>query len=157
MRISVSTSTLRSRTSRGNSSGTPRCGEVRRAFDVDDFYPEEQYLEVCPRPETDTPLKNKYEIERPVSISTVLVAVIDDWLADQRPDVTDDHGRTPILASNRGRAHGQTRQSGQGRLRRRQSDRLCAATRIGRLVAVASGATVRATSFENWSSGTLIL
>ena len=81
-----------------------------RALDVGDFYPDEQYLDVCHRPETDTPLKNKYEGERPVSISTALTTVIDDWLSDQRPDVTDEHGRRPLLATNYGRAHGQTLQ-----------------------------------------------
>jgi hypothetical protein len=29
--------------------------------------------------------------------------LIDDWLAEQRPSVTDDHGRNPLLASSRGR------------------------------------------------------
>lgn len=81
-----------------------------RSLDVDDLSPDEQYLDVCHRPETDTPLKNKYEGERSVSISTALVTVINDWLADQRPDVTDDYGRDPILASGYGRAHGQTLQ-----------------------------------------------
>ncbi|WP_231751235.1 site-specific integrase [Halogeometricum sp. CBA1124] len=81
-----------------------------RALDVDDFYPDEQYLDVRHRPETDTPLKNKYEGERPVSISTALMTVIEDWLSDQRPDVTDEHGRHPLLTTNYGRAHGQTLQ-----------------------------------------------
>lgn len=80
------------------------------SLDVGEFDAEEQYLDVTQRPETGTPLKNKQAGERPVWISTAVATVIDDWLEHQRPDVTDDHGRKPLLASNRGRAHGQTLQ-----------------------------------------------
>ena len=81
-----------------------------RALDVDDYNTDEQYLDLKHRPETETPLKNKYEGERPVAISEAVSTVIEDWIDSQRPDVTDDYGRTPLLASEFGRAHGQTLQ-----------------------------------------------
>ncbi|TMT85810.1 site-specific integrase [Haloterrigena sp. H1] len=79
-----------------------------RSLDVSDYQSEDRYLDVCHRPETDTPLKNKYEGERPVAISEAVSTVIDDWVDNQRPDVTDDYGRQPLLATDFGRVHGQT-------------------------------------------------
>jgi site-specific recombinase XerC len=80
------------------------------ALDVGDYLPDERYLDLKHRPETETPLKNKYEGERPVAISDAVATVVGDWIESQRPDVTDDHGRAPLLASKYGRAHGQTLQ-----------------------------------------------
>ncbi len=79
-----------------------------RSLDISDYHSEDQYLDVCHRPETDTPLKNRYEGERPVSISEAVATVIEDWIESQRPDVTDDYGRAPFLATDFGRIHGQT-------------------------------------------------
>ena len=81
-----------------------------RALDVSDFDMEERYVDVKHRPETGTPLKNKYEGERPVSLSEAVTTVIQDWIDSQRPDVTDDYGRSPLLSTKYGRAHGQTLQ-----------------------------------------------
>ena len=74
------------------------------ALDVEDYDPEEQYLEVRHRAEKETPIKNKGDGERLVALSDQLCTLIDDWLDNQRPDVTDDFGRRPLLSSNRGRA-----------------------------------------------------
>jgi len=51
-----------------------------RALDVSDFDTEERYVDVKHRPETGTPLKNKYEGERPVSLSETVTTVIQDWI-----------------------------------------------------------------------------
>jgi len=75
------------------------------ALDVDDYYSDEQYLEVRHRPERGTPIKNKEEGERLVALSEQVCELLDDWIANRRPDVTDDHGREPLLASRQGRAH----------------------------------------------------
>lgn len=81
-----------------------------RGLDVDDYHSDESYAEVRHRPDSDTPLKNGNEGERPVALSEGVCTVLDDWIADQRPDVVDDHGREPLLATQHGRIHGQTLQ-----------------------------------------------
>jgi len=78
------------------------------ALDLDDYHREEQYLETVHRQETDTPLKNKESGERYVALSDELCELLDDWVADQRPNVTDEHGREPLLASKQGRVHHST-------------------------------------------------
>jgi site-specific recombinase XerD len=75
------------------------------ALDVDDYYSDEQYLEVHHRPERGTPIKNKESGERLVALSEQVCDLLDDWIANKRPDVTDDQGREPLLASRQGRAH----------------------------------------------------
>ena len=79
-----------------------RMGSIR-AFDVKDYDPEEQSLRIRHRPDTDTPLKNKQEGERIIAVSNEVCLVLDDWLREKRPDVTDDYGRNPLLATNQGR------------------------------------------------------
>jgi integrase len=75
-----------------------------RALDVGDYSPEEQYLTVEHRPETGTPVKKGSQGERHVALSGELCMLLDDWLRDQRPDVTDKHGRKPLLATPYGRS-----------------------------------------------------
>ena len=74
-------------------------------LDVDDYHHDEEHphLQLLHRPDTDTPLKNGRNGERPVSISSDACAVIDDYLENRRPDVTDEFDREPLLASQRGR------------------------------------------------------
>jgi integrase len=79
-----------------------RVGGVH-ALDLEDYDPEEQYLEVLHRPETDTPIKNKGDGERLVALSNDICELLDDWITDQRPQVTDDHGRKPLLTTGHGR------------------------------------------------------
>lgn len=74
-----------------------------RALDVDDYYPEEQCLEVFHRPKTGTPIKNGTDGERFIGLSGWVCNLLDDWIRDRRPDVTDDHGREPLLATKYGR------------------------------------------------------
>ncbi|WP_254862264.1 tyrosine-type recombinase/integrase [Halovivax gelatinilyticus] len=75
------------------------------ALDVEDYRTDvdHPHLVVLHRPETDTPIKNGPKGERPVAIDEDVCTVIDDYLDHRRPDVTDEHGRRPLLASGRGR------------------------------------------------------
>lgn len=79
-----------------------RRGSVR-ALDIDDYNPNEQYIEVVHREET--PLKNQERGERYIALSNTLCQLLVDWLEDKRPDITDSEGREPLLASNQGRLH----------------------------------------------------
>lgn len=75
------------------------------ALDIDDYRPEADvaHLDLIHRPETGTGLKNGTRGERPVAISEGVCEVIDDYLEHNRPDVRDDAGREPLLATSRGR------------------------------------------------------
>lgn len=73
------------------------------ALDVGDYHPDEQYIEVRHRPDTGTPIKNKGDGERLVALSGELCELLTDWIEDRRPQVTDDAGREPLLASDHGR------------------------------------------------------
>ena len=79
-----------------------RMGSVR-ALDVEDYDPEEQSLRLRHRPDTDTPLKNKREGERIIAVSSEVCLVLDDWIRERRPEITDEHGRNPLLTTRRGR------------------------------------------------------
>lgn len=84
-----------------------RVGAVH-ALDVQDYDPHEQRFAVVHRPEADTPIKNQNEGERYVAVADDVAAVVEDWLEMKRPDVTDDHGRKPLVATEHGRAHQST-------------------------------------------------
>lgn len=74
-----------------------------RALDVDDFYPEDNYIELRHRPEQDTPLKNQGHAEREVNLHTWVCDIIDDYIKMNHTGATDDYGRTPLFASRYGR------------------------------------------------------
>jgi integrase len=78
------------------------------ALDLDDYDPEEQRLELRHRPEADTGLKNGNEGERLVALGPYVCEVLDDWIDRQRPGVTDDNGRDPMLTTQHGRLSGTT-------------------------------------------------
>jgi site-specific recombinase XerD len=78
------------------------------ALDVDDYESGSQQIAVHHRPETATPIKNKARGERVIALQASVCELLDDWIADRRPDVTDEHGRKPLLATTQGRIHGQT-------------------------------------------------
>ena len=69
-----------------------RVGGVH-ALDVDDYDPDDQCVKVRHRPEKGTPIKNQGKGERMVALSDQLCDVLDDWIAEKRPSVTDEHGR----------------------------------------------------------------
>jgi hypothetical protein len=74
-----------------------------RALDLRDVHPEEQFVEFEHRPETDTPLKNKSDANRPVGIPPETSAVIRRYIDHHRLDVHDEYGRAPLLATRVGR------------------------------------------------------
>ena len=74
-----------------------------RSFDVDDFDVDSQCIDVRHRSETDTPLKNKQAAERSVAVGSHYCQVIADYIDYNRDDVTDDHGRRPLITSSQGR------------------------------------------------------
>jgi site-specific recombinase XerD len=74
-----------------------------RAFDVDDWDPEDQTLAARHRPESDTPLKNGSGAKRLISVGDYYAEVIDDYLEYHRHDVLDEYGRAPLIASEFGR------------------------------------------------------
>ena len=84
-----------------------RVGAVH-ALDVDDYNPSEQYIEVQHRPETGTPIKNGKSGERLIALSEDICTILTDWIEDQRPRVTDDYDREPLVTSNQGRVHRST-------------------------------------------------
>ncbi|WP_418280484.1 tyrosine-type recombinase/integrase [Halorubrum sp. DTA98] len=79
-----------------------RLGAVH-ALDVADYYPDYARLELCHRPESGTALKNGEEGERMVALDPDVCNVLDAWIAHQRHDMTDEHGREPFITSASGR------------------------------------------------------
>jgi len=79
-----------------------RIGGVH-ALDVEDYNRNEQYIEVRHRPDTGTPIKNKERGERLVALSGPMCSLLDDWIAAQRPTMTDEFGRDPLLTTTHGR------------------------------------------------------
>jgi len=73
------------------------------AFDLDDYDAEERYLTAVNRVETGTRLKNGYDAERELSISTNAALAIDGYIQENRNAVTDDHGREPLMTTRNGR------------------------------------------------------
>jgi len=74
-----------------------------RAVDLGDYHSEKQFIEVEHRAETGTPLKNKYGAEREVNLHEWVCDVIDDYVEMYRHDITDDHGREPLITTEQGR------------------------------------------------------
>lgn len=73
------------------------------SLDVEDFDAAEQCLAVQHRPETGTQLKNKSSGERIIALKEDTCEVVEDWLQHNRPDVTDDYGRNPLITTEHGR------------------------------------------------------
>ncbi|MFP9062236.1 tyrosine-type recombinase/integrase [Natrialbaceae archaeon A-chndr2] len=74
------------------------------ALDLDDYSPEDQCVAVVHRPDEGTPIKNGTRGERLVGLSGELCLLLDDWIRDRRPDVTDEYSREPLLTTSQGRA-----------------------------------------------------
>ena len=73
------------------------------ALDLDDYHRDEERLEVRHRPDAGTALKNGSEGERLVALDRHVCEVLDDWIAHQRPEGSDDDGRPPLLTTSHGR------------------------------------------------------
>jgi integrase len=80
-----------------------RRGAVR-ALDIQDYNPEERFIEIRHRPETGTPLKNKSDGERCVSLAESVCETVDDYIETHRRENTDEYGRDPLLTTRHGRA-----------------------------------------------------
>jgi integrase len=74
-----------------------------RALDLGDFDEGRPALEVRHRPASRTPLKNKEKSDRDVLITPETTEVIRDYVEMNRSEVTDEHGREPLLTSKSGR------------------------------------------------------
>ncbi|AQL41627.1 integrase [Halorientalis sp. IM1011] len=74
-----------------------------RAIDLDDWFSDEQALQIRHRPETETPLKNGKAAERQIAVGEYYTQVIDDYVEYHRYDVVDNHGRRPLISSEFGR------------------------------------------------------
>ncbi|UPW01657.1 site-specific integrase [Halorussus gelatinilyticus] len=74
-----------------------------RSLDLADYGPQDEYVEFVHRPDTDTRLKNGSNGERMVALRPETCAIIDDYIAETRPNVTDEYGRKPLLATKHGR------------------------------------------------------
>jgi site-specific recombinase XerD len=81
-----------------------RVGAIH-ALDRSDYNSTEQSLKVLHRPDSGTPIKNQKEGERFVALSSDVCSILDDWIEERRPSVTDKHGREPLVTTSEGRAH----------------------------------------------------
>lgn len=79
-----------------------------RSIDLDDLRPEEHAVVLEHRPETDTILKNHDDGERWVYIGPRWYQILDDYIDKNRIEVTDDHGREPLITTRYGRPTGDT-------------------------------------------------
>lgn len=75
------------------------------SLDVDDLHTGTNgwYLEFQHRPDEGTSLKNKTKSEGEVPIPDFAGEVLEDYIESRRPDVKDQHGRKPLVASTYGR------------------------------------------------------
>ena len=74
-----------------------------RALDLRDFDEGRPALQLRHRPMTGTPLKNKEKSERDVLITSETAEIVCDHVDMNREEVTDEHGREPLLTSDSGR------------------------------------------------------
>ncbi|MFC6975653.1 tyrosine-type recombinase/integrase [Halomicroarcula sp. GCM10025709] len=74
-----------------------------RALDVGDWDSKALLLKIRHRPDSGTPLKNREPAERSITVSEEYGSVIDDYIRVNRVNVTDDHGREPLISSQFGR------------------------------------------------------
>jgi len=79
-----------------------RIGGVH-SLDVKDFDENDMQLHFEHRPDTSTSLKNGINGERVVAVSDRGTRIIADYLAGHRDQVTDQHGRKPLITTRRGR------------------------------------------------------
>ena len=75
------------------------------SLDVGDFDPNAQSLAFRHRPEQGTRLKNKQSGERLCALSSDAAEVLEDYIAVNRKEVTDDNGRRPLFTTRSGRMH----------------------------------------------------
>jgi len=64
----------------------------------------EDQIRLRHRPESETTLKNQYDSERKIAVRPATREIIQDYVANNRIDVTDDHGRDALFITNEGHA-----------------------------------------------------
>ncbi|EMA71753.1 tyrosine-type recombinase/integrase [Halorubrum distributum] len=74
-----------------------------RSFDVGDLDVDDRCLDVRHQPDEGTPLKNGKAAERSIALGEYEVELLQDYIEQNRPDVTDEYGREPMFASTQGR------------------------------------------------------
>lgn len=79
-----------------------RMGSIR-GLDLSDYDSDDGVLAFRHRKSTDTPLKNKTEGERLVGITDEVCGALDTYIARERSDKRDDHGRRPLYCGRQGR------------------------------------------------------
>ena len=82
-----------------------------RAIDLGDYSPEEMWIKLNHRPDTETPLKNGPKSERYVSLDIATNDIITDYIEQNRHNIVDEYDREPLITTTHGRPHGQTHQS----------------------------------------------
>lgn len=75
-----------------------RIGAVH-SIDVGDVELSSERIWIRHRPNQGTTLKNGVDGERPITISTTIQQRIEDYLTNNRRDVTDQYGRKPLLVT----------------------------------------------------------
>jgi integrase len=72
-------------------------------LDQEDFDEGRPAIEVRHRPDSRTPLKRKKKSQRDILIKPEVATVISDYISGHRNDVTDEHGRNPLVTTKNGR------------------------------------------------------
>lgn len=83
-----------------------RCGfqsYALHALDLDDYDAENQRLHVVNRSDTGTKLVGRHYSERVIALNDETCEILDTYIEENRHDVTDDHGREPLLTTEFGR------------------------------------------------------
>jgi len=75
-----------------------------QSLDVDDYDRKQARIHVRHRPQGGTTLKMGENGERIITLTSSTCVVLNDYLDTTRPDVTDEHGREPLLAFSDSRA-----------------------------------------------------
>jgi len=73
------------------------------SIDINEYHPEEHYVELHHRPESETPLKNGTDSEREVNLALWVCDILDDYIEGKRDDIIDEYGRNPLLTTEHGR------------------------------------------------------
>lgn len=73
------------------------------SLDVDDFDPAKERIDLVHRPDQGTQLKNGRDGERPIALSSELVAILEASLLKNRRESTDKYDRKPLFSSYQGR------------------------------------------------------
>lgn len=86
-----------------------RTGGIQ-ALDLQDLDLEgdEPIVQFVHRPDTGTRLKNEQASERANRVSQRVARVLQDYIADKRVRIKDDHGRDPLITTTQGRIHEST-------------------------------------------------